>query len=164
MLLKYAILIESADESVTGIWEQLTLTRGLSTNLFDHDADLLIFSTQEEGEAALTAIEAFGLPAPETMPVLLLPDSTDKRREFGDYGFMSHSHHPYVYANDVYVFILNEEGRHMQAKLALEQMEEHLLASFQSDGRSLLVTSNHSDELMQRIARAYQCTTTAVDV
>jgi hypothetical protein len=161
---KYALWIDTADETLSVFWEHAMNPETTTAKIFDHDDELLIFSTQEELQTTLAAIEALGMPSSEAIPLLLLPDSTDKRREFSDYGFMSHSNQSYVYVKDVYLFILNEDNRKTQYKHALEQMEEHLLASFQLDGKTHFVTNNHSDELMERIARAYECTITTVEI
>lgn len=157
---KYALLMETADETLSDIWSRLSGLLNVDIERFDHDEDLLIFSTVKECAAAQLIIETHVQQPLETLPLLLLPDTTDMRKEFTDYGFISHSSHLYVYADSVFLFSIHSEDPHAQPYQAFEQMDEHLLASFSKNTLSILVTDSHSDELMQRIARAYRCSIT----
>jgi hypothetical protein len=154
---KVALLIEATDETLPDLWSRFASKLVDRAPLFDHDNDLLIFSSLEECEAVQSEIEAYVQQSLETIPLFMLPASTDMRKEFTDYGFTSHSDRIYAYANDAYLFTLSSEGSTSQPEQAAEQMEEHLLASFCVNGLSVYMTDSHSDELMQRIARAYRC-------
>jgi hypothetical protein len=157
---RYALLMDTDDEPLSGIWGRLSSQHSMDAELFDHDGDLLIFSTAAECAAAQLMIQPFVQQPLETVMLLLLPDTTDTRRAFTDYGFISHSNHPYVYADHVFLFSLRSEHPDAQPYQAFEQMDEHLLASFNRNTVSIFVTDSHSNELMERIARAYRCSIT----
>ncbi|NHN30904.1 hypothetical protein [Paenibacillus agricola] len=161
---KYALLMETADqvdgETFIDIWEHLSGQSSGKAELFDHDADLLIFSTVHDCEAAQLLIEAYFMRPLETLLLLLLPDKADLRKEFTDYGFISHSSHPYVYADSAFLFSIQGDDPGAQPYQAFEQMDEHLLASFSKNKVSIFIADRQSDELMKRIARAYRCSIT----
>jgi hypothetical protein len=154
---KYAILMETANETLSDIWSHLSGHLNVHIEKFDSDEDLLIYSTAEECKAAQSIIEAHVQQNLENLLLLLLPDTTDMRKTFTDYGFISQSSHPYVYADSVFLFSIRSEEANALPYQAYEQIDEHLLASFSKNSVSIFVTDSHSDELMQRIARAYRC-------
>lgn len=72
---KYALLMETADETLSDIWSRLSGLLNVDIERFDHDEDLLIFSTVKECAAAQLIIETHVQQPLETLPLLLLPDN-----------------------------------------------------------------------------------------
>jgi hypothetical protein len=91
------------------------------------------------------------------MELLLLPDSAELRSCFSDFGFTSRSGHIYIDAEAAYLFTLISARPNAEPAQALQQLEEHLLASYIQDGETYYLTDSPSDELMHRIALAYGC-------
>lgn len=155
---KFALVSDTSEISLAEVWSGFSPTWEDAPVPFDHDQDLLIFSTAEHSEAVRLELETQLLDSLETLPLLLLPSTTDMRKEFTDYGFISHSNRIYGYADNIYLFTINSQDSNAQPYQALEQMEEHLLASCSDNGLAIYATDHHSDELMLRIAHAYHCT------
>ncbi|WP_240416984.1 hypothetical protein [Paenibacillus periandrae] len=155
---KFALMADTSEEiCLSEAWSEFIALCADAPRLYDHDQDLLIFANVEQSETVRLKLETY-LQAPlETLPLLLLPSATMMRKEFTDYGFTSHSNRIYSYADNLFLFTIHRQGSDAQPQQALEQMEEHLLASCSVSGQAIYITDNHSDELMLRIARAYQC-------
>ncbi|MEK3723710.1 hypothetical protein [Paenibacillus sp. FSL H8-0034] len=154
---RFALLADTSDIRLSEAWSEFIALRTDAPVLYDHDQDLLIFVSVEQSEAVRLKLETYLQASLEILPLLLLPYTTNMRKEFTDYGFISHSNRIYGYADNLYLFTIHSPSSNAQPHQALEQMEEHLLASCSVNGQALYVTDHHSDELMLRIARAYQC-------
>lgn len=154
---RFALLADTSDIRLSEAWSEFIALWTDAPVLYDHDQDLLIFVNVEQSEAVRLKLETYLQGSLETLRLLLLPYTTNMRKEFTDYGFTSHSNRIYGYADNLFLFTIHSQGPDAQPHQALEQMEEHLLASCIVNGQAIYVTDNHSDELMLRIARAYQC-------
>ncbi|WP_143101045.1 hypothetical protein [Paenibacillus sp. 1_12] len=159
---KFALVSDTSEISLSEVWSGFSPMWEGAPALFDHDQDLLIFSTVEHAEVVRLELEAQLLAPVESLHLLLLPSAMHMRKEFTDYGFISHSNQIYGYADNIFLFTVHSEDSQAQPYQALEQMEEHLLASCSENGLAIYLTDHHSDELMLRIARAYHCSIEAL--
>ncbi|WP_028549258.1 hypothetical protein [Paenibacillus sp. UNC451MF] len=153
---KYGLCMELPDGKVPGFYAQLIKALAAKAPLFDRDKELLIFSEPNEREAAYGIMAQYKIPY-EELDILLLPESVQIEPTFDDYGFVSRSEQTYVYKDKVSMYTLIADDVSAEPALALLQMEEHLLARYRDNDNTIYITDLHSDELMARIARAYQC-------
>lgn len=75
-----------------------------------------------------------------------------------DYGFVSSSKQAYLFKEMTIPFHLNEESE--SAKMAMLQMEEHLVATDDSVSPCIYFADRQQRELIEQIASAYQVTVT----
>jgi hypothetical protein len=153
---KYALLIDMPEHKLPGFYAQVVKALANKASLFDRDKELLIFSSPAEREVAYPIMEQYKIPF-EMMDLLMLPVAAALRPCFSDFGFTSRSDHTYIDTEIVYLFTLHCEQPDAEPSQAVEQLEEHLLASFTDEGETYYVTDSPSDELVHRIAQAYRC-------
>ncbi|NOU95428.1 hypothetical protein GC093_19675 [Paenibacillus sp. LMG 31456] len=153
--LKPALLMDMPDGKLPGFYAQIIKALAAKAPLFDRDKELLIFNSPIEREPAYSIMEQYKIPY-ENMDLLLLPDTVNTRPDFTDYGFVSRSEHSYAYADSVYLFTLHPTEPAAEPIQALQQLEEHLLASI-PQAEVIYVVDIQLDELMKRIAQAYSC-------
>ncbi|WP_259619531.1 hypothetical protein [Paenibacillus doosanensis] len=140
-----------------GIDTQIIAELAESSPPIDRDKELLIFGSRRQQEEARAVMERHGV-ACENFDLLLFPDGAELRPSFTDYGFTSsQGGRIYAYADAVFLYTLRSRGPQAEPSQALLQMEEHLLASFEQNGEMCCAADIQSDELMERIARAYGC-------
>ncbi|WP_127582726.1 hypothetical protein [Paenibacillus koleovorans] len=124
--------------------------------LFDRDKETLIVSGEPEAEAVRALMQDYKFEY-EEFGLLLLPDGADVRPSFTDYGFESRSGNRYLMQAVTARFVFDSIGPDGNAQ-ALAQMEEHLIASWSTDGEACYAADSSLGELMHGIARAYGCT------
>lgn len=149
--------MELPDGKLPGFYAQVIKALAAKAPLFDRDKELLIFSAQEEREAAYPIMEQYRIPY-EAIDLLLLPAPVDAKPTLTDFGLISRSENVYVYHHSVCLFKLQAEGPDSEPDQAAQQMDEHLLARYSQDGEIRFVAEAQSDELMIGIAKAFRCT------
>lgn len=154
----YGLMIELPEGKLPGFYAQWIKALAAKAPLFDRDKDMLIFLTPEEREAAYPVMQQYKI-AYEEADLLLLPDTLKTQPIFTDFGWFTRSEHAYVNADAVFIFQLAAEDPQAEPEQALQQLEEHLWASFGSGAESITtyLTDIESAELMERIAQAYHC-------
>ncbi len=75
-----------------------------------------------------------------------------------DYGFVSTSNHAYLYKEMTIPFQMKDEGE--SAKMAMMQMEEHLVGEDDSVSPVIYFADRKQKELIEQIASAYEVTVT----
>lgn len=75
-----------------------------------------------------------------------------------DYGFVSTSNHAYLYKEMTIPFQLDDEGE--QAKMAMMQMDEHLVGVDDSMSPLVYFADRQQKDLIEQIAVAYEVTVT----
>jgi hypothetical protein len=154
---KSALLMDMPEGKLPGFYAQIIKALASKAPLFDRDKELLIFNSPSERELAYPVMEQYKVPY-ENMELLLLPAASDYKSDFTDYGFISRSDNGYLYADSVYLFTLHSSGPNAEPVQALEQLEEHLLVSSpHSAAEAYYATDAQHDELVHRIAKAYNC-------
>lgn len=128
----------------------------LNVAIADRDRDLLIVRTEAERDAILRLSDDCGLDC-EPFELLRLPPGAEATPLFDDYGFVSESGAAYLYAHLCAVFRFAASGKDAEPRQAEEQMQEHLLARFGSDGDTSYAVDRSLNELMLGIAKAYKC-------
>ncbi|MCR8634990.1 hypothetical protein [Paenibacillus radicis (ex Xue et al. 2023)] len=153
--LKPALLMDMPDGKLPGFYAQIVKALAAKAPLFDRDKELLIFDSLGEREMAYPIMQQYKIPY-ENMDLLLLPATVSARPDFTDYGFVSRSGLSYVYAESVYLFTLHHVEPAAEPIQALQQFEEHLLASIPQE-EVIYIVDLQFEELMKRIAQAYNC-------
>jgi len=160
LLRAYGLMMELPEGKLPGFYAQLIKALAAKAPLLDRDKEMLIFRTLEERQAACSVMQQYKI-AWEDAELLQLPENLQARPAFSDYGWVTRSGYPYVYADAVYIFRLAAADADPDAEpgQALLQLEEHLWASFQlgDESAQAYLTDIESKELAERIARAYHC-------
>jgi len=156
-MLKYGILMHLPEGKRPGFYAQLIKGMAGRVPLFDRDRELLIVSGEEEAAALLELLGRYEVEA-ETLNLLLLPSGALRFDPFPDCGFSTREGRFYVYADQVKVFRIQEEGPDSEPGPALAQMREHLVAEFGEAGARRYVVEEPYDDLIRGIASAYRCT------
>lgn len=162
--LKFGLAMDMPEDKRAGYYAQIVKALAGKASLFDRDKELLIFSTSPEREQAKPIMNQYSIPY-EELDLLLLPSSVRMSPSFDDHGFITRLDNTYLYADMTVVCKLKKlekpsTGRSYEPEQAAAQLEEHLLAYWNTDddnGTVYTLEKQHA-ELAEGIARAYGCT------
>ncbi|MCF6137893.1 hypothetical protein [Pseudalkalibacillus berkeleyi] len=126
-----------------------------TANVVDRDDRLCIVQTESDFQALKELFQS-EKRLEETYELYPLQSPSTKFNT--DYGFVSSSKHAYLFKEMTIPFRLNEENE--RAKMAMLQMEEHLVATDDSTSPLLYFADRQQRELIEQIASAYQVTVT----
>ncbi|MDF2671016.1 MAG: hypothetical protein K0R67_3322 [Paenibacillus sp.] len=131
--------------------------------LFDRDKETLIVSDEPAREAIVELMQHYKFDY-EEIDLILLPEQATLHSTFEDYGFESRSGHRYLYQHLTNLFSI-ESSADQPGDLAqaLLQMEEHLIASYQTPITVCYAVDQTFKPLIQGIAQAYRCSLSWVE-
>ncbi|MFD0692772.1 hypothetical protein ACFQZT_01565 [Paenibacillus sp. GCM10027628] len=156
MIPKIGLLMDLPDNKIPGFYAQIVKALAGKVQLFDRDKEMLIVSDELQQKAVLEIMDHYKIES-EIMPLRLLPDDAELTDLFSDYGFISRSDNPYLYEKLICSFRFTSTSDRAEMQQALLQMEEHIIARYNEQGREAYVTDRQLEELMHGIARAYKC-------
>ncbi|UJF35114.1 hypothetical protein [Paenibacillus hexagrammi] len=153
---KIALLMDLPEGKLPGFYAQIVKALAGKTQLFDRDKEMLIVSTIEEERSVLSVMEQYNVKT-ERMELLYLPDHAELTDQFEDYGFISRSEHPYLYKKLAQLVRIEAISPQSERKLALLQLDEHLLACYEEGQTEIFAFDRQLQELVAGIAKAYKC-------
>jgi hypothetical protein len=157
---KIGLMLDMPVGKLPGFYAQIVKGLAQRVTLFDRDKELLVLNHSQDLEAVLELLLHYHIPS-EEMQLLLLPAESDLYSPFTDYGFTSRAERNYLYEHLVSIFYMTESISPLsEPKNALIQMEEHLIVSFKDDNVIYYAIDRQFNELIERIAIAYQCSVT----
>lgn len=156
MELKIGLMMDLPEGKIPGFYAQIVKALAGKVELFDRDKEMLIVSDEEQQLAALDVMTHFKIET-NLMQLRLLPDDAELTDLFSDYGFTSRAEHNYLYDKLVVQFRFTADSPQAEIDQAALQIEEHLLAQYQTQDRTVYVVDRQLEELMQGIAKAYRC-------
>jgi hypothetical protein len=154
---KIGIELTLPEGKLPGFYAQIVKALAGKAHLFDRDKDMLVVSTEADKTAVEDIMTHYKVGI-EIAALWLLPEDTIRRDIFSDYGFTSRSENHYLFTDQVSLFtfpVAQPAGSEKQQ--ALEQMEEHLIASFYTDEQVCYAVPQTLMLLIEGIARAYNC-------
>jgi hypothetical protein len=154
---KIALLLDMPEGKLPGFYAQIVKGLAQRVTLFDRDKELLVLGSIQDRDAVIELLEHYHIPC-EEMQLLLLPAESELYATFTDYGFTSRAERHYLYDHLVSIYYFSETSlTQANQSNALLQMQEHLIASFLIDHIPYYAVDSQLNELMERIALAYQC-------
>jgi len=153
---KIGIMLDLPDDKLPGFYAQLVKALAGKAQLFDRDKEMLIVSSDDQQQAVLDIMAHYKVET-EIMALCLVPDDAELADLFSDYGFISRSEHAYLYESLIRVFRLVPANERADIASAKQQMDEHVLAQWSTDGHETFVVDRQLEELMHGIAKAYRC-------
>ncbi len=127
-----------------------------TANILDRDDRLCIVHTEFEKQALQALFEQENLfeEAFELYPLQSPAQSFNT-----DYGFVSSSNHTYLYKEMAVPFRI-DHGNEEEIKMAMLQMEEHIIAIDESVNPFIYFADRQQGDLIKQIASAYQVSVT----
>jgi hypothetical protein len=116
-------------------------------NIIDRDDELIIFNNMTDFNSVENDID-------EKFTLLKL-QSPSLKKTFTDYGFVSGNGIHYLYDDLVRGFIINSENKD-NVKMALFQIEEHLIASENSSEQTIYFVDKKLSPLIEKYKLAYE--------
>ncbi|WP_261129437.1 hypothetical protein [Bacillus sp. Marseille-Q3570] len=127
-----------------------------TANIVDRDDRLCIVQSESEYEALQALFKEDDLfEEAYALYPLQSPTTTFNK----DYGFVSSSNHAYLYKEMAVPFRM-DEGNGEQTKMAMLQLEEHIVALDDSVNPIIYFADRQQDDLVKQIASAYDVSVT----
>ncbi len=155
MLICYGVEMSDPGALQAGSISGIIKEAAAEVRVMDRDELLFIVERPEEAGRLEEILQSRGLYN-ETYTLILITDGAITPL-FSDYGFESQAGGRYVYADMADGFYVTD-GDSTQIKLALQQMQEHLIGKDTDGGRAVYLYDRQHKELMERFARAYRIT------
>ncbi|WP_241254388.1 hypothetical protein [Brevibacillus sp. SYP-B805] len=151
----YGVELQVPSGKLPGFYAQMVHKIGDTVKVFDRDQQLMIVESEAERDKLMEILEKHRM-AGDLVDLWLLPAGQESANP--DYGFVSLSGNSYLLADLVAFFQFNDlEGSPQDRWAALEQMNEHVVASLTDEGgRPLYIVDRSMTDLIDGIARAYR--------
>ena len=160
---KFGLSMTLPENKLPGFYAQIVKGIAERAPLYDRHKELLIFDKREHLPSVEQFLTRYNV-AFEPRPLLELPENGVVRTGlFDDYGFESRAGNAYLDLTSTALFRLAESEPDASIAPARWQLEEHLVCSIETDGRTAFAIDGGLQELADRIARAYGCRTEWLD-
>jgi hypothetical protein len=152
-----ALLMELPDGKLPGFYAQIVKALADAVNLFDRDKVLIILEDISDSPSVEQVLQRYHI-AYEPIHLIQLPQSLKLKPHYDDFGFTSRSGNTYFYADLVTSFqLVSDEADPYAIRMASEQLDEHILATYDLHQNHYYVIEGQHIELVHGIARAYHC-------
>ncbi|PLR76496.1 hypothetical protein CU633_16180 [Bacillus sp. V3-13] len=157
MIIHYGI---EATHIIGQVPEFIELVRRETSPDDEHDSMFIYRSADASSLATNLLLEG---ELYEDIHLLILLTNATTGDVFSDYGFISEKQNHYLFKSMVSCFLI-KNGDKIAVEMAQLQMEEHLVARTKTNGDELFFVALHDQELIGRIAKAYDIEVSFLDL
>lgn len=151
-MMKYAVCMLLPDGKMPGFYAQIVKALA-ALGLHDREKELLIVDAEDKLEAVESVLDRYQVES-ERLAMIELPREAVLGPMFDGCGFTTRQEHSYVFYEGIRAFHLLEAPSEEHAS-ACEQVQEHLVACFQSELGTCYIVEAHQTQLVEGIAAAY---------
>ncbi|MFC5651705.1 hypothetical protein ACFPYJ_21820 [Paenibacillus solisilvae] len=157
MQLIISVELNLPEDKLPGYYAQIIKGIADIATLVDRHKTLLFVSGSSDADAIEAFVERYKVPSERGMWLQLDEKWLINDRTFTDYGVLTRQGNHFLDMALTAIVALDGVEPESELTQALQQTEEHTLASSNANGRQLLAVDRHQVELIEGIARAYHC-------
>ncbi|MBW7473670.1 hypothetical protein K0T92_02795 [Paenibacillus oenotherae] len=154
----HSIELHLPEDKLPGYYAQIIKGIADTVTIVDRDKTVLFVQSAADADAVEAFVQRYRVDCERALWIALEDSSWELNdRLFTDYGLHTRLGNHYLDLGLVALVALSASGAHSELESALLQTEEHAIARAQENGQQLIAIDRHQIELIEGIARAYQC-------
>ena len=153
----FSIELHLPDDKLPGYYAQIIKGIADIVTLVDRHKTLLFVGLMSDADAIETFVARYKVHCERGIWLQLDETWWIDNRTFTDYGVITRQGNRFLDAALTILIAIDGIDPDSELTQAMQQAEEHMLASSHANGRQLLAVDRHQAELIEGIARAYHC-------